>query len=85
MAGTQKTQRIIVFSTPHCPWCTKVKQYLKQNNFRFRAIDISKDDRAAKDLVRRTGQMGVPVTLINNRPIVGFNKKEIDKALGIAR
>lgn len=85
MAGTQKTQRIIVFSTPNCPWCTKVKQYLKQNNFRFRAIDISKDDRAAKDLVRRTGQMGVPVTLINNRPIVGFNKKEIDKALGIAR
>jgi glutaredoxin 3 len=85
MVVTHKTPRIIVFSTPHCPWCTKVKQYLKQHNFRFRDVDISKDDKAAKDLVRRTGQTGVPVTLINNRPIVGFNKKEIDNVLGITR
>lgn len=85
MTDTQKKPRIIVFSTPQCPWCTKVKQYLRQHDFRFRDVDISKDDKAAKDLVRRTGQMGVPVTLINNRPIVGFNKKEIDRLLGITR
>ena len=75
--------RIVVFSTPHCSWCTKVKRYLKEKKFRFRDIDISKDDKAANDVVRRTGQMGVPVILINNRPIIGFNKKEIDKALNI--
>jgi glutaredoxin len=46
-------------------------------------VDISKDERAAKDMVRRTGQTGVPVTLINNRPIIGFNKGEMNRLLKI--
>jgi glutaredoxin-like YruB-family protein len=75
--------RIIVFSTPNCPWCTKVKRYLKEQNCRFRDVDISKDDKAAKDVVRRTGQMGVPVVLVNNKTIIGFNKKELDRILNI--
>lgn len=83
MATTAKAPRIIVFSTPHCGWCTKVKRYLKEKNFRFRDVDISKDEKAAQDVVRRTGQTGVPVILINNRPIVGFNRKEIDRILDI--
>ena len=75
--------RIIVFSTPSCPWCNKVKRYLKEKGFRYRDIDVSKDEKAARDVVRKTGQMGVPVILINNRPIVGFNKAEIDRLLKI--
>lgn len=75
--------RIIVFSTPSCPWCNKVKRYLKEKGFRYRDIDVSKDERAARDVVRKTGQMGVPVILINNRPIIGFNKAEIDRLLKI--
>lgn len=75
--------RIVVFSTPSCPWCTKVKRYLREQGFRFRDVDISKDQKAAQDVVRRTGQTGVPVVLINNRPIVGFNRKEIDNILQI--
>jgi glutaredoxin-like YruB-family protein len=76
--------RIVVFSTPNCPWCTKVKRYLRENKFRFRDVDIAKDEKAAKDVVRRTGQMGVPVVLVNNKPIIGFNKKELDKVLNIS-
>ena len=83
MDTSAKAPRIIVFSTPHCPWCTKVKNYLKEKHFRFRDIDVSRDVRAAEDLVRRTGQTGVPVILINNKPIVGFNRKEIDRVLDI--
>ncbi len=75
--------RIIVFSTPSCPWCNRVKRYLKEKGFRYRDIDVSKDEKAARDVVRKTGQMGVPVILINNRPIVGFNKAEIDRLLKI--
>ena len=83
MAVPKSAPRIIVFSTPSCPWCNKVKRYLKEKGFRFRDVDVSKDQRAARDVVRRTGQMGVPVILINNRPIIGFNKAEIDKLLKI--
>ncbi|KPJ85037.1 MAG: glutaredoxin [Spirochaetes bacterium DG_61] len=80
---TKTAPRIIVFSTPSCGWCRKVKSYLKEKGFRFRDVDISKDSRAAQDVVRKTGQTGVPVILINNRPIVGFNKPEIDRILNI--
>ena len=83
MSDTKFNPRIIIFSTPNCGWCSKLKSYLREKGFRYRDVDVSKDTKAADDVVRKTGQMGVPVTLINNRPIVGFNKKEIDRALKI--
>ncbi len=79
--GTQP--KVIVFSTPACSWCRTLKQYLKKHEIRFKDIDVSRDQAAAKDMVRRTGQQGVPVTLINSRAIVGFNKTEINKLLNI--
>ena len=78
---TQPT--VVVFTTPTCSWCRVVKQHLKKHNIRFKEIDVSKDERAARDMVRRTGQQGVPVTLIQNRPVVGFNKEQINRLLGI--
>ncbi|HHD82834.1 glutathione S-transferase N-terminal domain-containing protein [candidate division WOR-3 bacterium] len=83
MAVEKKQPRVIVFSTPSCPWCRKTKMYLKQNKIKFKDIDVSKDMSAARDMVRMTGQQGVPVVLIGNRPIVGFNKPLINKLLGI--
>ncbi|MCP4217398.1 MAG: NrdH-redoxin [bacterium] len=75
--------KVIVFTTPTCSWCRVVKQHLKKHHIRFKEIDISKDDRAAKDMVRRTGQQGVPVTLIANRPVLGFDKAKINRLAGI--
>lgn len=74
---------VVVFTSPTCSWCKKTKQYLADHRIRFKEVDISRDQRAAQDLVRRTNQMGVPVTLINNRPVIGFNKTEIDRLLNI--
>ncbi len=75
--------KVVVFSTPTCSWCRTLKQYLKKHDVRFRDIDVSKDQAAAKDMLRRTGQQGVPVTLINNKPVIGFNKIEINRLLHI--
>ena len=75
--------KVIVFSTSTCSWCRAVKQHLKKNNIKFKDIDVSRDRQAAMDMVRRTGQQGVPVTLINNRPIIGFNKIKINRLLNI--
>jgi glutaredoxin 3 len=74
--------RVLVFTTPTCSWCTRVKAYLRERKVPFREIDVSRDERAARDLVRRTGQMGVPVVEIDGRPIVGFDKPQIDRLLG---
>jgi glutaredoxin 3 len=79
----KKQPKVVVFSTPSCPWCTKVKSYLKQKGVTFKNVDVSRDRRAAEDMVRRTGQQGVPVVLIGSRAIVGFDKPKIDKYLGL--
>ena len=81
--ATSKTPSVVVFTTPTCSWCGVVKRHLKKHNIRFKEVDISRDERAAKDMVRRTGQQGVPVTLIGSKPVVGFKKDEINRLLGI--
>ncbi len=80
---TESQHKIVVFTTPTCPWCRRVKQYLQSNGYKFREVDVSRDEAAARDMVRRTGQMGVPVTLIDNQPIIGFDKARIDRLLGV--
>ncbi|TES94259.1 MAG: NrdH-redoxin [Candidatus Cloacimonadota bacterium] len=81
--SNKKTHKVIVFSTPTCSWCRRTKQYLKEKGISFKEIDVSKNQQAANDIMRRTGQTGVPIILIDNRPVVGFNKSVIDRLLGI--
>lgn len=83
MTTNRQQKRVIVFSTPTCSWCRVVKQHLKKHQIKFKDIDVSRDERAARDMVRRTGQQGVPVTLIDNRPVIGFNKELINRLLNI--
>lgn len=85
MSTKTPNHKVIVFTTPTCSWCRRVKEYFRQKNIRFREIDVSRNQSAAKDMMRRTGQMGVPVILIDNKPIVGFAKDKINSLLGIRR
>lgn len=73
--------KIVLFSTPTCSWCRRIKEYLRKKKLRFKEIDVSKDRKAAEDMVRKTGQQGVPVVLINNRPVVGFDRQKIEALL----
>lgn len=70
-----------VYSTPTCPWCTKVKEYFESIGVEFENVDVSKDRDAAMAMVKKTRQMGVPVTEIGENFIIGFDKDSIDKAL----
>lgn len=82
--GEQKQQkRVTVYSTPSCSWCNKLKQYFRENNIKFNDIDVSKDQKAAEEMVKRSGQQGVPQTDINGQIIIGFDKKRIDQLLDI--
>ena len=81
--STGGTHRVVVFSSPTCVWCTRAKTYLRTRNVPFRDVDVSRDAAAARDLVRRTGQMGVPVIEIDGRTIVGFDQARIDSLLDL--
>jgi len=72
-----------VYSTPTCPYCIRAKQFLKENNITYEDIDVSSDQAAAEEMIRKSGQMGVPVLDINGEIIVGFDKERIKQALGL--
>ncbi|MBN1198452.1 MAG: hypothetical protein JXA23_03800 [Bacteroidales bacterium] len=73
---------VTVYSTPTCSWCTTLKTYLRKNRIQFTDIDVSRDQDAAREMVNRSGQQGVPQSVINGEVIVGFNKARIDQLLG---
>jgi glutaredoxin 3 len=73
--------KIKVYSTPTCPWCRMLKDYLKEKNIEFENVDVSIDSKAASDMVAKSGQMGVPQTEINGKMIVGFDREAIDEEL----
>jgi glutaredoxin-like YruB-family protein len=80
----EKSQKKVkIYSTPTCSWCNALKAYLKLHRIRYKDIDVSRDQQAAEELLRRSGQAGVPQTEINGEIIVGFNKARINELLGI--
>ncbi len=74
---------VTVYSTPTCSWCGTLKSYLNKNKIRYSEIDVSKDDSAAQEMVRRSGQQGVPQTLIGGEMVIGFDKTKINRLLEI--
>jgi glutaredoxin-like YruB-family protein len=78
------SKHVTVYTTPTCSWCNTLKSYLRTSHISFTEVDISRDPGAAEDLVRRTGQQGVPQTDIEGTVVVGFDKKRINELLGIA-
>lgn len=75
--------KVKIYSTPTCPYCQAAKEFLKEHKIKFEDIDVSKDPKAADEMVEKSGQMGVPVLEIGNQIIVGFDKEAIKKALRI--
>ena len=65
---------IKVYTTNTCPWCVKVKNYLKSENIEFQELNVQDDMEAREEMIKKSNQMGVPVLDINNNIIIGFDK-----------
>jgi len=79
----KRPKRVVVYTGPGCPPCGLLKAHLRRHGVAFREVDISRDQRAAQKLVRRSGQMAVPQTDIDGRLVVGFDRARLDRLLGI--
>lgn len=75
------TNSVIVYSTQTCPYCVRAKEYLTARGIKYKEYDVSVDRQKAKEMIQKTGQMGVPVLDINGIVIVGFDRNAIDLAL----
>lgn len=73
--------KIKVYTTPTCPYCKLVKEFLHEKNAEFQEIDVANDPSAANEMVKLSGQMGVPVIDIDGDVIVGWNKDALEEAL----
>jgi len=76
-------KRVTVYSTPTCTYCTQIKKYFDEKGVKYRDIDVSKDQKASAEMVKRSGQQGVPQTDINGQVVIGFDRIKINKLLGI--
>lgn len=76
-------KKVVIYSTPTCPFCIRTKQFLKDSNIEFTDYDVGSDHAKADEMMKKTGQMGVPVIDIEGQYIIGFDKEKIKQVLGI--
>jgi glutaredoxin-like YruB-family protein len=81
--SAKPSHSVTVYVTDTCPWCSRVKAYLRKNAIAFREVNVSRDEQEARRMVQRSGQQGVPQIDIDGQIIVGFDKPKIDSALGL--
>jgi glutaredoxin 3 len=74
-------KQITIYSTPTCPYCKRAKDYFSRQGIEYTEYNVALDRKAAKEMLKRTGQLGVPVILIDGEVIVGFHQSQIDKLL----
>ena len=75
--------KVIIYSTPTCVYCRMAKEFFKKNNVSYTEHNVAEDDAAREEMVQKSHQLGVPVIDINGEIHVGFNRPELERALGL--
>jgi len=75
--------KIKIYSSPSCTFCESLKKYFLEKRVEFEEIDVTSSKQALDELMEKTGMLSVPVTLIDDKVIIGFDKNEIDKTLNL--
>lgn len=74
--------RVEIYSTPTCPYCIRAKEFFKEKKIAFADYNVAEDQKMAKEMVEKTGQMGVPVIMIDEQIVIGFDQPKIEELLG---
>ena len=74
-------KKVVLYSLPTCPHCKRAKEYLSQKGISYIDYDVAKDKERLKEMMQKSGQLGVPVILVNDDLLIGFNQSKLDKLL----
>ena len=74
-------KKVVIYSTPTCPFCKRAKNYFSQKGIPYTDINVAADREKTKEMIQKSGQMGVPVIVIDGEVVVGFNQIQLDKLL----
>jgi len=75
--------KVRLFTSPSCPFCYSLKDFLKEKGIEFEEIDVSKDEKAKEEMIKKTGRLEAPIIEIDGQIVVGFDKEKICKLLNI--
>jgi len=75
--------KVEIYTTPLCAYCTIAKEYFKKKNVPYAEYDVSKDLARQREMIDKTGQFGVPVIVVNGEIVLGFDKAKINQLLGL--
>jgi len=75
--------KIKIYSTPTCPYCVTLKEFLREKSIEFEDVNVAEDREAREEMIHKSGQMGVPVVDIDGEIVIGFDKQKISKLLNI--
>lgn len=75
--------KIKIYSTPTCPYCVTLKEFLKEKHIEFEDLNVAEDAQVREEMISKSSQMGVPVLDIDGEIIIGFDKEKISKLLKI--
>jgi len=73
--------KVKIYSTPTCTYCKQAKAFFKEEGIEFEDIDVSIDKKAAEEMVEKSGQMGVPVIVIDGKMVVGFDREKVEEMI----
>ncbi|MDP3999513.1 MAG: glutaredoxin family protein [bacterium] len=76
-------KKVLIYSTPTCVYCKMAKDFFKKNNIEYQDFNVAEDEEAREEMVQKSHQLGVPVIDIEGDIFVGFNRPEMEKALGL--
>ena len=73
-----------MFTTPTCHFCKDAKKFFEENKISYTAHDVASDSDKRKEMMEKSGQMGVPVIIVDDKDVVvGFNRKLLSTLLDI--
>jgi len=72
---------VVIFSTPTCTYCKAAKEFFTDNNIEYTEYDVASDSDKRNEMIEKSGQMGVPVILIDDNMVIGFNQPKIKELL----
>ena len=73
--------KVIIYTTQYCHWCALAKEFFKENKVKYTEVDVGSNKKGAQEMIKKSGQMGVPVIDIDGKIIIGFDEAELRKTL----
>lgn len=76
-------KKVKIYSTPTCPFCKRAKEFFKKYKVEYKDINVEEDEKARDEMIKKSGQMGVPVIEIGKDIIIGFDEQGLRKKLNV--